>query len=127
MLRFDPLMQSLLRHLGARLKQFREEEELAAIDVAATVGCDRAHLWGLERGDKWPSVQLLAALAVVYRVEMADFFTFPDTHVRHEIREILRVTPTAALADLREVVAKWAAARGVVMPVSEKKTGRKAR
>lgn len=93
-------MPSLKKALGARLKQLREEQNLRAEDVAQWVGVDRTHIYSLERGDSWPSVELLISLATVYRVDPADILTFPDMHVRHRFRELARLIPNAKLASV---------------------------
>ena len=93
-------MPSIKKALGARLKQLREEQSLKVEDVAQWVGIDRTHIYGLERGDSWPSVEVLVGLATVYRVDAADLFVFPEMHVRHRFRELARVIPNARLASL---------------------------
>lgn len=93
-------MPSIKKELGARLKQLREEQHLRVEDVAQWVGIDRTHIYGLERGDSWPSVEVLVALATAYRVDVADLFVFPEMHVRHRFRELARVIPNAKLAAL---------------------------
>jgi transcriptional regulator with XRE-family HTH domain len=120
MLLFHPPMRSLPQQLGDRLRELREEAGLSAADVAAATGYTRVHLWAVERGEKWPSPELLGALAVVYRVQVADLFAFADSSARHKIREVLRLTPNAAVPDLWVVVKEWAASRGVKMPDLEK-------
>jgi hypothetical protein len=48
----------------------------------------------------WPSLELLGQLAQVYRVDVADLFTFPGEHRRHRLRELARLVPNAKLAEL---------------------------
>ena len=93
-------MPSIKKALGARLKQLRDEQNLRVEDVAQWVGIDRTHIYSLERGDSWPSVEVLISLATVYRVDPADVFVFPDMHVRHRFRELARLIPNAKLASL---------------------------
>ena len=93
-------MPSIKKALGARLKQLREEQSLRVEDVAQWVGIDRTHIYSLERGDSWPSVEVLISLATVYRVDPADLFVFPEMHLRHRFRELARLIPNAKLASV---------------------------
>lgn len=99
-------MAAVKRQFGARLKQLREEQALRVDDVAQWVGVDRTHIYGLERGDVWPSIDLALNLATVYRVDIADLFTFPESHLRHRFRDLVRQVPNAKLAALTELVAQ---------------------
>jgi DNA-binding XRE family transcriptional regulator len=100
-------MPAVKKQFGARLKQLREEQGLKVDDVAQWVGVDRTHVYGLERGDVWPSIDLAISLATVYRVDTADLFTFPESHVRHRFRELVRLVPNAKLAASIELVEKF--------------------
>ena len=102
-------MATVKKLFGARLKQLREEQGLRVDDVAGWVGVDRTHVYGLERGDVWPSIDLAIGLATVYRVDPADLFTFPESHPRHLLRDRLRQVPNAKLAALNELVAQFLA------------------
>ncbi len=126
MLRLAFLMEFRER-LGARMRALREEEHLRAEDVAVAVGCTPEHLWGIERGQHWPGLQLLLALAIVYRVEVSDFFTFPGSHPRHTLRELLRNIPTAVLEELTRLVEDWLAARKQTPAEKPKERSRKGR
>lgn len=89
----------LKKALGQRLRQLRDEQQLGVEQVAVWCGFDRTHLYNIERGTTWPSVELLASLAQVYRVDLADVFTFPDEHRRHRFRELARLVSNAKLPD----------------------------
>ncbi len=97
-------MSWLKKSLGERLRQLREEQELRVEQVAEWGGFDRTHLYALERGSTWPSVELLATLAQVYHVDVADLFTFPAEHRRHRFRELARLIPNAKLAEVSAAV-----------------------
>lgn len=97
---------SVRKALGARLKQLREEQGLKVEQVAHWVGVDRTHLYGLERGDVWPSLELLISIAAAYRVDPADLLVFPEQHVRHKFRELARLLPNAKLAGVIALVEK---------------------
>jgi transcriptional regulator with XRE-family HTH domain len=97
---------SVRKALGARLKQLREEQGLKVERVAHWVGVDRTHIYGIERGDVWPSLEVLISLAAAYRTDPADLLVFPDQHVRHRFRELARLIPNAKLAGVIALVEK---------------------
>jgi transcriptional regulator with XRE-family HTH domain len=90
----------LKKSLGERLRQLREEQDLRVEYVSELSGFDRTHLYAIERGAVWPSIELVATLAQIYRVDVADVFTFPGAHRRHQFRELARLVPNAKLAVL---------------------------
>ncbi|MCU1282229.1 MAG: Transcriptional regulator [bacterium] len=104
--RLEMSFVSVRKALGARLKQLREEQGLKVENVAHWVGVDRTHVYGIERGDTWPSVELLVSLASAYRVDPADLLIFPEQHVRHRFRELARLIPNAKLAAVIALVEK---------------------
>lgn len=104
MVRFDALMRSVRKLLGARVKQLREEESFTVAQAAAALGIDASHLYGIERGDYAPSLETLVGLATLYKVDMTDMFVFPGTHLRHDLRELMRSIPNAKLADVKAAV-----------------------
>jgi transcriptional regulator with XRE-family HTH domain len=97
-------MRAIRQHFGARLKQLREEQQLRAPDVAALVGVDVSHIYNIEAGRTGPSFDLQVALAMVYKVDLADLFVFPDLHPRHAARELIRFTPSAKLDEVRAAI-----------------------
>jgi transcriptional regulator with XRE-family HTH domain len=105
--RLEMSFVSVRKALGARVKQLREEQGLKVESVAHWVGVDRTHIYGIERGDVWPSVELLISLAGAYRVDPADLLVFPDQHVRHRFRELARLIPNARLAAVIAKVEKY--------------------
>lgn len=110
MLRFHALMRSVRKLLGARLKQLREDERLTVAQAAATVGIDVSHLYGIERGDYAPSLETLTALATLFKIDMADLFIYPGTHLRHDIRELIRSIPNAKLLEVKAAIERALAA-----------------
>jgi transcriptional regulator with XRE-family HTH domain len=86
--------------LGSRLVQLREEQALEVADVAVMAPCTRAHLYAVERGTSWPSVELLLALAKIYKVDEADFFVWPGKGPRHDAREQVRLGSPHTVAAL---------------------------
>lgn len=116
-------MAAVKKLFGARLKQLREDQGLRVDDVSGWVGVDRTHIYGLERGDVWPSIDLAISLATVYRVDPADLFTFPESHPRHRLRDRIRQVPNAKLAALDALVEQFltdATATAVTAPPRRK-------
>src|SRR5262245_44954010 len=86
--------------LGSRLIQLREEQALKVDDVAIMALCSREHLYAVERGTSWPSVEMLLALAKIYKVDEADFFVWPGKGPRHDAREQVRLGSPKTLVAL---------------------------
>lgn len=98
---FEQLGAEIRADLGARLKYLREWRELRVHDVAASTGITTVYIYSLERGDANPTVQVLAALATVYRVDVADMFVFPThTSLRQRARDLVRLVANEALPAL---------------------------
>jgi transcriptional regulator with XRE-family HTH domain len=91
----------LTRLFGQRIRELRLEQGLRATDVAAHLGVDSSHYYGIEAGRNSPSFEVLLAMSKVLRVDEADLFTWPGTGPRHDLREQIRVGPPPALAELR--------------------------
>jgi transcriptional regulator with XRE-family HTH domain len=85
-------MRSIHQLFGSRLRQLRQEQQLAAVDVAVLAGCDVSHYYSIERGTHPPSFALLVAIAKVLAVDEADLFTWPGRSLRHDLREQIRLT-----------------------------------
>jgi transcriptional regulator with XRE-family HTH domain len=107
-------MHSIRTLLGSRILQLREEQGLEVADAAVLIGCERSHLYSVERGRSYPSVELLLAIAKAYKVDEADLFVWPGKGPRHDAREQVRLaTPTTLAALLRDLPAVSA------MPIKE--------
>ena len=95
-------MRSPLNKLfGQRVRELRLEQGLRATDVAANLGVDSSHYYGIEAGRNSPSFELLIALSKVLRVDESDLFTWPGAGPRHDLREQIRIGPPPARAELR--------------------------
>jgi transcriptional regulator with XRE-family HTH domain len=97
-------MQSIHKLFGSRVRQLREEQQLGAADVAALIGCDVSHYYAIERGTHPPSFALLVAIAKTFKVDEADLFTWPDSGVRHELREQVRLASPHVLGALKSTL-----------------------
>jgi transcriptional regulator with XRE-family HTH domain len=91
----------LREQLGARLRQIRVWRKLRVDDVEAQSGLTSQYIYVLERGDGNPTMQVLVGLALVYRVDVADFFAFPSRKMlRHRARDLVRFVPNSGLVEL---------------------------
>jgi len=48
---------------GKRIRELRKERELSQIELAAKVGIDRSYIGFLERGERNPSLEMIAKIA----------------------------------------------------------------
>jgi transcriptional regulator with XRE-family HTH domain len=101
-------MRSIQKLLGARLKELRDHEKLRVVEVAASLGVEPGTVYAIERGDHPPSFTLFLDFAKLYKVDEADLVTWPGTHPRHDLRELVRLTPLDKLVELREAWSKTA-------------------
>jgi transcriptional regulator with XRE-family HTH domain len=97
-------MRSIPKLFGARVKALREEQNLEPPAMAALLGFDLSHYYAIERGAHTPSWELLVAIAKALKVDEADLFTWPGSGIRHDLRELVRLAPAAALPALREAL-----------------------
>jgi transcriptional regulator with XRE-family HTH domain len=91
-------MRSLSKQLGARIKQLREEQGFDVIDVASSTGVHKSTIYNIESGRHLPSMKHLSQLAKALRCDEIDLLCFPGAGARHDVLELLRRTPSAALA-----------------------------
>jgi transcriptional regulator with XRE-family HTH domain len=63
---------------AARLRQIREHRGMTLTDVATKTGISKSTLSRLETGQRRPTLELLLALAQVYRVPLDDLVGAPD-------------------------------------------------
>jgi transcriptional regulator with XRE-family HTH domain len=95
-------MGSPLKKLfGQRVRELRLEAGWRATDMAAHLGVDSSHYYGIEAGRNSPSWDVLIAMSKALRVDESDLFTWPGTSPRHDLRERIRVGPPLALSELR--------------------------
>lgn len=67
-------MGDLLRRVGARLKQLRQERQLTQEQLAEASGLSYKFIGEIERGTGNPSITTLAALAGALEIDAAEFF-----------------------------------------------------
>jgi transcriptional regulator with XRE-family HTH domain len=69
---------SPLEQVGPRLNRIRTQREMTLADVAHTTGISKSTLSRLENGQRRPTLELLLALSLVYRVPLDDMVAAPE-------------------------------------------------
>ena len=67
-------MSNRLEKIGKNICKIRKQQQLLQIDLAVTVGIDRAYLSEIENGRTNVSVNVLYAIADALGVPITDFF-----------------------------------------------------
>ncbi|HZS40560.1 MAG TPA: helix-turn-helix transcriptional regulator [Polyangia bacterium] len=98
-------MRPLLKQLGARLKQLREEQGLSVVDVAGSTRVHKSTIYNIEAGRHPPSMKHLSELAQALRCDEMDLLCFPGAHPRHDVLEILRRAPLTAVMAVKSATA----------------------
>ena len=62
--------------VGKKLNQLRNNKGLTQEDLAYKAGLNRAYVGYIERGERNPSIQTMAKLANVLKVELFELFKF---------------------------------------------------
>ncbi len=101
----DP-MASILKPFGMRLKSLRLDQKLDMKNAAAALGMAETTLYAYERGDASPAFSTLTALAKLYKVDEAALFIWPDTHLRHQQWELLRLASNDEIASAKPALEK---------------------
>ena len=53
---------------GRRVRELRKERRLSQVELAAKVGIDRSYMGFLERGERNPSLEVIAKIAEALKV-----------------------------------------------------------
>lgn len=61
---------------GRKLRAIRKAAKLSREKLAERAGINSNYLGEIERGEKWPSLEILSALARVLNVSVGDFFDY---------------------------------------------------
>jgi len=68
----------LARKLGRRIRELRRARGLTQAALAERLDITENYLGVLERGDRYPSLQLVETIAVVFDMPVFEVFRFPD-------------------------------------------------
>ncbi|MCL5982761.1 MAG: helix-turn-helix domain-containing protein [Firmicutes bacterium] len=64
--------------LGVRLRSLRRLKRLTQKDLAGQLGISVSNLSTIERGDKYPRVEMLKKIARILDVPLEELFVLPD-------------------------------------------------
>jgi transcriptional regulator with XRE-family HTH domain len=65
--------------LGVRLRSLRRLKRMTQKDLAGQLGISVSNLSTIERGDKYPRVEMLKKIARILDVPLEELFVLPDT------------------------------------------------
>ena len=60
------------KKIGRRIKQVRKEKNITQEDLALNSGLNRAYIGYIERGERNPSLQNIARIAIALNVSLAE-------------------------------------------------------
>lgn len=96
----------MTKTFGQRIRELREEQDLSLREFAKKLGgLSAAHLSDIELGRRFPSEELLAKMAPVLRVEIAELQHLDSRPPVEEIRRLAEADPTYGIA-LRRMIEK---------------------
>jgi len=72
------VIAAALEQVGSRLKRIRAQRRLTLTDLERTTGVSKSTLSRLETGQRRPTLELLLALSLAYRVPLEDLVGAPD-------------------------------------------------
>lgn len=67
---------TIYKNLGKRLNQVRTRRGLTQEKLAGEAGLNRAYIGYIERGERKPSIETMAKIANVLKVELYELFKF---------------------------------------------------
>lgn len=90
--------------IGERISTLRKAKGLTQSELAEEVGLDSRHIYRLETGKYYPSLDSLEAIANVLDAELREFFEFPstesETQLRASLTDIARSAPESVLREI---------------------------
>jgi transcriptional regulator with XRE-family HTH domain len=106
-------MSALVKKMvGQRIKTLRTARGLNGTQLAESIGHHRTAVYHLENGDAAPSIETMTRIAIALRIDELDLLTFPDTHVRHAIIDLMRDAPVSVLAETKRFLEERLAEHG---------------
>ncbi len=76
-------MKTIRRLFGQRVRELRLSKGLSQEELAFQAGMHRTYLGGIERGDRNPSLENIAAIAKALDVTLSELFLFPSSAREH--------------------------------------------
>lgn len=64
------------KELGKKIQKIRKEKDLSQEKLALEAGLNRAYIGYIERGERNPSIQVVAKIAKVLKIKLYELFRF---------------------------------------------------
>ena len=95
----DDKHHEALRLFGSRVKRFRNEQGLTQERFAEMIGKTVEHVSYLERGERYPSFEVIVDIAEALSVSPAHLLSAADAEGDRALAEALPIAPSASLPD----------------------------
>jgi len=95
----DDKHHEALRLFGSRVKRFRNEQGLTQERFAEMIGKTVEHVSYLERGERYPSFEVIVDIAEALSVSPAHLLSAADSEGDRALAEALPIAPSARLPD----------------------------
>jgi transcriptional regulator with XRE-family HTH domain len=91
---------------GSRIRSIREAASLSREIVAERAGITANYLGEIERGEKWPTLDMIERIAMALQVLPPSFFEYEDQEVDHGILmgKIQRLLSSRSTDQLQQAV-----------------------
>lgn len=91
---------------GSRMRSIREAANLSREIVAERAGISANYLGEIERGEKWPTLDMIERIALALQVLPPSFFEYEDQEVDNDILlgKIQRLLSSRSTAQLQQAV-----------------------
>ena len=67
---------NICKNFAKRLKEIREKKGLSKGQLSSLADCDMSYIGKIERGEKYPTLKMIAKLAIALDVPAQDLFVF---------------------------------------------------
>ena len=67
---------SICKNFAKKLKEIREKKGLSKGQLSSLADCDMSYIGKIERGEKYPTLRMIAKFAVALEVPAKDLFDF---------------------------------------------------
>jgi len=68
--------RDISQKVGEKIKKIRKEKDLSQEKLALEAGLNRAYIGYIERGERNPSIRVVAKIAKVLKVKLYELFKF---------------------------------------------------
>ena len=67
---------NICKNFAKKLKELREKKGLSKGQLSSLADCDMSYIGKIERGEKYPTLKMIAKLAIALDVPAQDLFVF---------------------------------------------------